>query len=182
MGRLRKLSWIFNWYGFAIFLSLILVLPITTISYEAFAGGQTPSNTTKQIVITHDQYQKINSKYNQTMEKGFCMYGTINSKQIVIKEIDYVNNPLSEAPDHVNFLCIDETIKRLPELYLNPNYKLLGNIHTHPDSSYPSYADVYSMGFLALVQRTYGIYNGEDLNFFGRKGLLKKTYKVNNTD
>lgn len=180
MEKIIKISRSLNWYLFALFLSLILIFPITTISYEALSAGPNSMGDKKQVIISEKDYQIINKNYNSSIEKGFCLYGTINSEQIIIEEIDYVNQSLSSGQGYINFLCIRETIKRLPELYTNPHYKMIGNVHTHPVDPYPSYADVYSMGLLAPVQRTFGIYNGEKLNFFGRIGKLD-TIKINET-
>lgn len=126
----------------------------------------------KSVEVPESELLKVKSKYDSSLEKGFCVYGYAHGEDIRVEEIVHDNEPLVQKEDRVSFLCIDETIDRLPRL-MTSRYSLVGNIHTHPNHSRAklSRGDAFAFGGLWSVQDTFGVYNGDSLEFFSPSSL-----------
>lgn len=157
--------------GLSIFiLSTVFIFPYPVPKTSFFQTG-VGSTQSKTVVIQREDYRMVMNQYTSKVEKGFCVFGSINSTHIKIKEVLYNEDPIYQSKGKIVHYCLSEIGSQLPEMYLNPSYKLIGNIHTHPDKPRLSRNDILYMGMLVYVQRIWGVTAGEELNFYTFKNL-----------
>ena len=191
IGKIRKLFWhdrvfysrgqkVKFWSKVLYKLSSILSVVFIVTASALFVGvfdlpniSNTGHDLDDRVVeVSESELQVVKSEYDSSLEKGFCVYGYANGENISVKEIVHDNEPLVQEKDRVSFLCIDETIDRLPKL-MTSRYSLVGNIHTHPDHSRAklSRGDAFAFGGIWYLQDTFGVYNGDRLEFFSPSSL-----------
>lgn len=124
------------------------------------------------VEIANEDMVMLDDRYNESVEKGFCLFGSVRNGSVVVREIDYVESPLDSGEGFVSFSCKDEISSRLDKMALNGSYKFLGRVHTHPDSSDRlSFADMHSFGRWSGFSVVHGVFDGEQLNFWSHDDL-----------
>lgn len=155
-------------------LSIVFLVSVTWIYIGAFDFPvlmQTAHDSDDRTVeISSSDIEEISSRYDEDLEKGFCLYGYADREKIVVEEVVHDDNPLSQSDGRISFVCGDESLDRAEEL-LTTNLTLVGNVHTHPRGARLSRGDAFAFGSSMFLQDTYGVYNGEDLEFFSPGSL-----------
>lgn len=122
----------------------------------------------KSVVLSSNEFQVIESSYNGSLEKRYCLYGKVNQDIVVVKDVVEDVDPISATNVSVRSDCITETVDRLPQLLLRSDYNFVGRAHTHPRSSTASLskADVRTQSMWWMFRDIQGVYNGDMLEFY----------------
>lgn len=190
IGRIRDWLWrerFFNsrfeelrfWLGVYVrFLFVLGVVAFAVVGYlfvNIFGVPGVPGSShgedTRSVYISDSDLKAVETVYDKDMEKGFCLYGSYSRYSIQVEDVVYVYNPEVQTEDSIRFDCVEQTKERLPKLLNNDSYYLIGNIHTHPDNARLSRPDAFIFGYLNVFQETFGVYNGERLEFFTSRSL-----------
>ena len=131
-------------------------------------GGLDDSLTT--VSFTRGQVQWLSQNYNQSVENGFCLFGSIDGSEVVVQDVEFVDNPWSQSKHAMSFSCIPQILVRSNDLVLDSDYRFLGIIHTHPNTAYLSDVDQNTFSKVESVVELFGVYNGDVLNVFDRPG------------
>lgn len=170
MGTLKK-------FGDALSILFVFIAISVYLGVFGFSGFSQVAHgmDNREVNISEAEIYEVEKRYDEDLEKGFCVYGYEESGYLVVEEVVHDSNPMLQERGRIKFTCIDETVERLPEL-LSSDLSLIGNIHTHPDNAVLSKGDVFSFGAMRFVQDTFGVYNGEELKFFTPESL---SYSLN---
>ena len=125
----------------------------------------------RSVYIDDSDVDVLREKYDEDLEKGFCVYGSYSRYSVQIEDVVHNSDPMIQDEGSIRFNCIDETVERLPELVNNESYYLIGNIHTHPEYAKLSRPDAFTFGVTNMFQETFGVYNGVELEFFTSRSL-----------
>jgi proteasome lid subunit RPN8/RPN11 len=68
------------------------------------------------------------------------------------------------------FTCIPQILARSKPLLLQEEYKLVGAIHTHPDTSELSELDRNTYRIVDPFVEVFGVYNGDRLSMYSSPG------------
>ena len=129
--------------------------------------GMWEDGSNYELVISEEQVDIFDQHYTQDEENGFCLYGEIEDKQIVVDEVVYVDEPRQQSKGAISFTCIPETLRRLPELVKQGDLGFLGIVHTHPSGSPRlSRSDAAMLGASWYFVKVSGIYNGDRVEFY----------------
>lgn len=131
----------------------------------------------KNVVITSSQVDVFRENYDRGLENGFCLYGQIDRTRVVVEEVVLERDPEEQGPGTVDINCVQETWDRFPELLLRDDFEFIGKAHTHPFEPYLSRVDARNLGAEAWYAPIRGIYDGNELHFFGYDDPLKALKK-----
>jgi proteasome lid subunit RPN8/RPN11 len=141
----------------AIFLTLVTPIHL----------GMLQNGSNYEVVISENQLQTFDQYYTTEVENGFCLYGDIEDKQVVIDDVVYVDDPWKQTRTSMKFSCIPETLERLPQLLKQGDFGFLGIVHTHPSGSASlSDSDAAMLGATWYFTKISGVYNGEQVEFY----------------
>lgn len=154
-------------------LSIILIGVFLFVNIFGLPNGVSPGhdNDSRSVFIEDSEIDVIREKYDSDLEKGFCLYGDYSNDSIRVRDVVHDDNPVSQNKHSISFNCIDETVERLPKLVNDDSYRLIGNVHTHPRYAKLSRPDAFTFGSFSLFQEAFGIYNGDELEFFTSRSL-----------
>lgn len=120
----------------------------------------------KEVVVPVVEYRVFDRAYNESLEKGFCIFGDIDEDSIRIRDVDLVEDPQSQSSGSVSFNCLGEIRDRWKRLLLSSEYNFLGTAHTHPDVARLSRVDARNLGASWWWTSIRGVFKGNQLNFY----------------
>lgn len=157
-----------------VFLALLMVGFVASGFYLFIASPPDSLDIAKDqdnriVIVKESEARYLAQEYNSTnfTEEGFCIYGYSRKHSFYIKEI--VKGDIKEQTNKsVNFNCMQPTIDRLGQLFKEPDYKILGTIHSHPPDNYRmlSYPDAISMGLRQPLYQLSGVHIDDRVNFY----------------
>jgi len=164
-GYLQKVEkWLRVILFFAFCLSFLVFSYPVLDEVKGVATGQDYGGVEK-ISMPASGVEKIRSVYTDNVENGFCLFGERTEDSIFVEKVNYIESPVYQDYDSMTYFCLDELREEMPEMLTRTDYQLVGNLHTHPVGADLSRPDIYTFGATGLVQRTFGVYNGEEFFF-----------------
>lgn len=153
--------------------ALVLSLLFFLVSVGIFAVRVTPvqvdggtSSDPTSISFTRSHVDWLNENHNESVENGFCLFGHIKGGEVVVEEVEFVNNPLHQEKGAMSFTCIPQIFAYSSSLVAREEYRLVGVIHTHPESAYLSREDRDTFQAFDPILSTFGVFNGERLRMY----------------
>lgn len=128
----------------------------------------------KEVVVPVSEYRVFDRSYNDSLEKGFCLFGDVDEDQVWIREVVLVEDPESQSAGSVDFDCVGEVGGRWKQLLLSSEYNFLGTAHTHPDYARLSRVDARNLGSSWWWASIRGIFSGNELSFFAYGDPVEK--------
>ena len=139
---------------------------------DGFSNGSYSEGNFSSVEISNGMMVELSNGYNESVEKGYCLFGEINGSEVRVLDMDHVDNPSHQSRGSIRMDCLDEIWVRKGELGFRSGYIYLGKVHTHPDSSHRmSFRDVHTFGGNFFYERVAGVYDGGQLNFWGHAGV-----------
>lgn len=159
----------------SIFLFVVMgvFLRFDGVTYGQVLSGNMDSGGSEleSISIPNSGMIELRDSYNESVEKGWCMFGEINGSEVMVEDMDFVENPVNQSKGSLRTYCLDEIDSKKFRL-LSPDYNFLGLTHTHPDSSHRlSFRDIHTFGKASMFVDVMGVYDGEELNFWSNGEL-----------
>lgn len=179
VSRIQKYRlWLNKVAGYGTVLIHAVLLLSLFVFVQSFAGSPIDADLSSrehnisEIVISNEDMVQLNDRYNESLEKGFCLFGSVSNGSVQVRQMDFVNTPSNASEGSVSFACRDEIWSRRKELVLNGSYMFLGRVHTHPDTSHRlSFRDIHNFGRWSSLSVVHGVYDGEQLNFWSHDDL-----------
>jgi len=91
-GELRH----WNWFGWL----FLFFLAVGVVSLSIFFARVAPMHpemwsepVEKEVVVPVSEYRVFDRSYNESLEKGFCLFGDIDEDQVRLREVDLVEDP-----------------------------------------------------------------------------------------
>lgn len=170
----RKIASIHLWikyYAKKSFVSIpILVGSLVVFSYLFILSpgiigfGMGHADDDRIVSIEQEHLDYLEEDYDPNLENGYCVFGYKTDSEFIVEEIEQAT--IHKQTKHsVNFDCIDRIWERKEDLLLDKEYKLIGDIHTHPPRSSNSLSYVDTGGTTISNLITYelrGVYHIDD--------------------
>lgn len=166
----RRRFWNLLTVAALIVLLVFLGIYVDRVTPVRVDGGIDDSPTT--VSFTRGQVQWLSQNYNESVENGFCLFGSVDGSDFVVEDLEFVDSPWSQSKHAMSFSCIPQILVRSSDLVLDSDYRFLGIIHTHPNTDYLSEVDQNTFSKVESVVELFGVYNGEELNVFDTPGGL----------
>jgi len=151
----------------------ILFLVVAFVALGIFAERVTPvrvdggtSTEPTQISFQESHADWLQANYNQSVENGFCLFGQVQEEKVVVEQVEFVDNPVRQSYMGMSFTCIPQILARWQPLVSQEEYKLVGAIHTHPETAELSHRDLETFRFFDPVLSVFGVYNGDRLTMY----------------
>ena len=131
---------------------------------------------TRTVIIDREDQRAFARHYDQLVEEGWCLYGSVNETHIRIEDVVHAR-AISQDSDHIEFTCVPET---MGQLLARENGRLIGVAHSHPSKkrSRLSRVDTMTWGRTSPVVEVMGIYTERDgVEFFTVRSLLSPLEK-----
>lgn len=146
--------------------AISLVVPTPSLGQlDAVTSQSSDYQEVESVSLPVSGIINVRANYNQSLENGFCLFGRRNGSQVYVEEVKLVENPIYQDESSMTFYCIDEVRSELPSLLFKPDYKLVGNLHTHPENAELSDRDTFTFGMTHFFQDVMGVYNGNEFHF-----------------
>jgi hypothetical protein len=157
----------------------ILLLIVLVVFVYIFAARVTPvrvdggtSTQPSEVSFTRSHVEWLQEKYNYSEENGFCLFGHIHEREVVVEQVEYVDNPVRQSYKGMSFTCIPQILARWKPLVTQEEYKLVGAIHTHPESKGLSEKDWRTFQLVDPFFGVFGVYNKREdsMRIYSRPG------------
>lgn len=163
----------------------VLFLAISLVAVGIFAvrvtpvrvdGGTSTQPTTVSFTESHVQW--LDQNYNKSMENGFCLFGHIEDREVVVEHVEFIDNPFSQSRDSMNPTCIPQIFARSGQLLLDGRYRFVGLIHTHPEHASLSRVDRRTFARFDPVLSVFGVYNGDRIAMYSAPNQSRPIHSV----
>jgi len=151
----------------AILLIIVIVLTgffLARVTPVQVDGGTSSDPNTVSFTRSHIDW--LNENYNSSVENGFCLFGHIKDGEVVVEDVEFVDNPPHQEQGAMSFTCIPQIFAYSQGLVARSDYRLVGAIHTHPETAYVSQQDRDTFRDFDSVLGVFGVYNGERLRMY----------------
>ena len=171
MKILKIVNTVFFGFMILILLGMMIIFPLPGIHDFHMSSPLSDNDGDGTVVIEQKHLDLMERKYTEEVENAFCLFGKTNETHYIIEEVKFIENPIHQEKNGMTYICKSEVKDELPNLLTDPNYKFIGNVHTHPRSKYLSSRDIWFMGLTFPFQRLWGIGYQDEVNFFNHKNL-----------
>jgi len=151
----------------------LLTIVAVLVFLGIFAARVTPvqvdggTSTDPTTVSFHDDHADwLEKNYQESVENAFCLFGRIQGDKVVVEQVEFINNPFQQSHGSMWFTCIPQILARWKPLVFEEEYKLVGAIHTHPETEGLSRLDRETFRIVDDVIEVFGVYNGDRLSMY----------------
>ncbi|WP_313694245.1 hypothetical protein [Halorarum halobium] len=74
------------------------------------------STQPSKISFTESHIQWLDENYNQSVENGFCLFGTVEEDKVVVEQVEFIDNPFRQSSGTMLFTCIPQILARWKRL------------------------------------------------------------------
>ncbi|MFU1780269.1 hypothetical protein ACM16X_02685 [Haloarcula japonica] len=167
--RLRKRNRQWRWFS-RLFLAVLLVSVVLPCFFFLRVAPMHPEmwsdQVEKKVVVPEVEYDVFQRRYNESVENGFCLFGDVDEDIVLVREVEWVEDPEIQRKGRIRFDCIKAMKKNWRRLLFSSDFNFLGTVHTHPSGAYLSRADARNLGSSWWHKSVKGVFDGRELNFF----------------
>lgn len=120
----------------------ILGVPAGFVFDRSFAGAGMAEiedsafdGDNRTVFLKESEYAEFKVRYDPSEEQGFCLFGNVSGSRVYVSDVAWVEDPLMQKEGSINFVCRSELRERAGRLLRDEDFKLVGSVHTHSDSS-----------------------------------------------
>ena len=179
--ELERRDWRKKWADRLFWLSIVLLM----VSFGFFLHRVTPINVDgglstdpTTVSFTESHLQWLDENYNESMENGFCLFGEIDGKEVVVEHVEFVDNPFSQSKHSMKVSCLPQIFVRSGQLLLDSDYRLVGFIHTHPEYAALSGNDRDMFRKVDPFLSVFGVYDGDRIAMYSDWNQSRPIYSV----